>query len=313
MILLTSLTSSFSTASETSPPSPLFSSSSSPSSRLDSSSPTEALSLAALAAALAEPLVDRQAQVVAGGDAQGHARALEHLADDAAAGDALRIQRHHHQAVLAVFQRQPAVLLDVLLLQVAQQFDRLDAVRLGTARRAGRNSWTGPGRWPRAHPVLFDQHGLELDVAVARGARGLFQLGGRQHRFLHQGVVLAARALRFQALAEGHRQGFAQLLHAFHAATGGKGPPPLVVDELDHAQQLAVPRDQRRHQHLAGAVAGALVDAALELQLGREPAQLGVVVDVGDVHGLARRRDEAGHRSRRRSAAAGRGTRSGRS
>ncbi len=148
------------------------------------------------------------------------------------------------------------------------------------------------------HLQFVDQQVLDVDVAGARGAGALFQLGGRQHRLVHQGVVLAAHPLRTQALAERHRQGVAQLAHAVQVH-GGEGAAVAVVDELDHAQQLAVRRLQGRDQHRAGAVAGALVDPALELQLGRQPAQLGLVVDIGDRDHPARQRHETGHRAGR--------------
>src|SRR6185437_2375861 len=58
------------------------------------------------------------------------------------------------------------------------------------------------------------------------------------------------------------------------------------VDELQDAHQLAarVAAQDRRDEHLLGAVAGALVDRLQEGEVRRELLQLRVVVHVADVH-----------------------------
>ena len=83
----------------------------------------------------------------------------------------------------------------------------------------------------------------------------------------HQRVILAAgRLRRFEALAE--RDQRPQLAHTVQEHPG-KRSAAAVVDELDHAQQLAAfDRQQRRDQHLAGPVAGTLVDPDQEVQFG---------------------------------------------
>jgi hypothetical protein len=74
-----------------------------------------------------------------------------------------------------------------------------------------------------------------------------------------------------------------------------EGHASLVVDDLDDADQvLRLAVEDRRHQHLLGAVTGALVDLLQEAQVRIQRLQLGVVVDVPQVHGLLGERHVAG-------------------
>jgi len=241
-------------------------------------------------------LVDRLLELALRGDAVDDARLGEHVGGDARAADALWIDAQHHQPLLRVVDRQPLVLLDVLALQVLQQLHRLDAVRL--ERLVGHAEELGQRRADRRDLdlELLGQHLLDVHRLLARLARGELELPGRQHRVGDQVVVLGLDQRRLLPLAEGDRQRLRQLGDAVLGERAERHAR-LVVDDLDDADQLLVlVVDDRRHQHLLGAVAGALVHLLQEAQVGVERLQLGVVVDVADVDRALGQRDEAGDR-----------------
>src|SRR6185503_11217044 len=210
--------------------------------------------------------------------------------------DALGVEAHHDQPLLRFVDRQPLVRFHVLALQILEQVHRLDPVWL--VGLVGHAEELGERRADRRDLDLefLGQHLLDVDRFLARLARGELELARREHRVGDEVVVFGLDGRGLLALLEGDRQGLRKLDHAL-LGEHAEGRPRLVVDDLDHADQLgAAGLDDRRDQHLLGAIAGALVDLLQKAQVGVQRAQLAVVVDVLDVDHLLGERHEAGDR-----------------
>jgi hypothetical protein len=142
---------------------------------------------------------------------------------------------------------------------------------------------------------FVDQNFLDGEILPSRGAGRQLQLLRGNDGIGHQEIIFRLDGGgRLAALGKGDGQGFAQALDAL-LGDRRKRSSRLVVDDLDDAQQLAVLRvDDRRHQHLLGPVAGALVHLLQEAQGRIDRLEFGVVIDVADVHRLLGQRDMAG-------------------
>ncbi len=142
---------------------------------------------------------------------------------------------------------------------------------------------------------LVDQNFLNIEILPPRGACCQFQFLRRYDSIGNQEVVLCLDDLRrLAALGKGNRQGFAQALDTF-LGNRSERSARLVVDELDDTEQFVALRiDNRRHQHLLGAVAGALVDFLQEAQRRIDRLELGLVIDVANIHGLLGQCDMTG-------------------
>ena len=218
----------------------------------------------------------------------------KHVLHDARTLYPLRIEAQHDQPVLAVVDRHPLVLLDVLALQVFQQIRRLDAV--GFVRLVGhaeelRQCLANGGQ---LYLKLVDQHLLDIHRLLACRARGQIELSRRDHRIAHQEIVLGLDNLGFLPLPEGDGQGLCQLGHAFFHQRRERHAG-LVIDDLNDADQLFAVQ-HRRGQHLLGAVAGALVHLLQKTQVGIDRLQLGLVVAVSDVDHFLGEGDVTAHR-----------------
>ena len=132
-----------------------------------------------------------------------------------------------------------------------------------------------------------DQHFLERNALAPCRTLRQIELPGRNDGAGDQIVVLGTRhRLRLLALREGDRQGLRQALRAF-LRDRPERQILLVVDELDDAKQFAGRRiEDRRHQHLLGTIAGALVDFLQESHVRAIALQFHVIVDIVDVDGL---------------------------
>ncbi len=129
---------------------------------------------------------------------------------------------------------------------------------------------------------FVDQHFLDVDSLAAGGAGRQFEFRRREHRVGHQMVVFCFDCGNLLALAQCHRHALRQLLYAFldHRRKRGAG---LVVDDLDDADQVAAVIQNRRDQHLLGAVARALVHFLQKTQLRAEGCQFLHIIDILDV------------------------------
>ena len=245
---------------------------------------------------LAIELIDRFPELLPRRDLVEQARLREYVRRDARRADAFGIQAQDHQPFPGVVDRQPLVGLDVLALQVLQQLRGLDAVGLvRLVRHAEKLGQRGADRRD-LDLELVGQHLLDVDRLLARLPRGELELAGRKHGIRDQVVVLGLDELRLLALLERDGEGLGELVHAFLGQPAERHAG-LVVDDLDDADQLARARlHDRRHQHLLGAVAGALVDLLQEAQIGIQRAQLAIVIDVLEVDRPLRERDVAGDR-----------------
>src|ERR1019366_1146482 len=238
--------------------------------------------------------IERFLELALRGDPVDELALGKHVLHNARALNPLRIEAQHDHAFLAVVDRHPLVLLDVLPLQVFQQLHGLDAV--GFERFIGHaeefRQRLADGR--QLYLELLYQHLLDVHRLLARRARGQLELRRRYHRVAHQEVVLGLDYLGFLPLPESDRQRLRQLGHAlFHQRR--KRHAGLVVDDLDDADQLFA-FHYRRHQHLFGAVAGALVHFLQKTQVGVDRLQLAFIVDIPDVNHLLGEGDIAADR-----------------
>ena len=182
----------------------------------------------------------------------------------------------------------------------------------GLMRSALNGSYGTPKNFDSAAPIAGSLtwnssiSTVSMSIAFLRAWRDASSNSpGRQHRVGDQVVVLGLDHLRLLPLLERDRQRLRELDHAFL----GQRPERharLVVDDLDDADQLgAALLDDRRHQHLLGAVAGALVHFLQEAQVRIDRLQLGLVVAVLDVDQSCATARRSRRSSARRSAASG--------
>ncbi len=241
-------------------------------------------------------LVDRFLELFLRSDLVDDARLREHVRGDARIAHPLRVEAQHQQALLGVVDRQPLVGFDVFPLEVPQQIRGLDPVRL---ERLVADAEVLRQRLPDGRQLdleLVGQDRFHVDRFLARLARRKVELPGGQHRVGDQVVVLGLDQLRLLALAERDRQRLRQLGDAV-LGQRTEGNAGLVVDDLDDADQLvAALLEDRRHQHLLGAVAGPFVDLLQEAQVRIDGPELAFVVDVLDVDRILGQGDVARHR-----------------
>ena len=144
--------------------------------------------------------------------------------------------------------------------------------------------------------VLSHHHALYRLVLLAGQLHAASELVCTEHTIGHQPVVLRHqhavwRFSRVGPLADGCGQCFAQLHHTIHLKRP-KGMADFAVDDLEHTFEFS-PIQNGGHQHLARAVTGAAIHFFQEMQPTVNGGQLGIVVHIFDVEGLASQRNKA--------------------
>ena len=124
---------------------------------------------------------------------------------------------------------------------------------------------------------------------IARVFNNLLEFFPRDHTICYQAVKLADHfALNFfrlvHALADRGTQRFTQLGNAFHLQFAER-LITLVIDDLQNAVK-GIALHHRCDQHLAGTVAGTLVDLFQKSQRRVNLFQRGIIVDVGQINEL---------------------------
>ena len=224
------------------------------------------------------------------GDAIGKAGdAGNHLRHNARVAHGLRVHAHDDQTVGRLLQRQPALRFDELALERAMQHFRADAPGVEGLVRHGKKFRQRGANQRGRYLVAVEQQRLNRFGFKACCFKALRHLLRTDQALGHQAVVLGGLAPRqlgsfLHALADGDGQGFAELRNAINLEFA-KGLVALVVDDLQHAVQ-DVTLKNRRHQHLAGAVARALVNLFQEGQGGMNLLERLAIVDVGQIEQL---------------------------
>ena len=179
--------------------------------------------------------------------------------------------------------RQPLVRLAELALHVLQQVPGTRTrSRLKGSYGTLKNVASAAPRSGMLHLELVEQDRFQVQILAA--GRALRRARSRPTRAPHSATrsrtcCATASLAAASAAAEGDGQRLGKLRDALvhHGQKGGR----LVVDDLDHADQVARLRiEYRRDQHLLGAVAGLVSTAFRKLQMRVVGLQLRVVVDI---------------------------------
>ena len=229
------------------------------------------------------------------GDPEQQLALGKNILDDARAAHLLGVHGQDDDALGGILDGQPAVLLDILPLEVLEQIDRLGPLRrISFVRHAEELRKRRAERLQRQ--LEFGKQGvLDVDALAPRRARRQLQLLRRDDGIQHQVVVLRLDRLHLLLpMGERDGHGLAKPAQSFlgHRRKRRVG---LVVDDLHHAVQLAgAGIDDGARQNLLGAIAGALVHLAHEAQAGIDGLELLFIMGIADIHACSAHRHIAG-------------------
>ena len=143
---------------------------------------------------------------------------------------------------------------------------------------------------------LLLEHLGHVDLVDARRGDDLLHVLFGDEALVHEATKLRrlVRAGRAMLVVERDPEDLRQLLRRLLVRGRERAAAPL-VDELENAEKVFVEHDRSR-EHLLCAEAGGLVPAGVKAQVGVEAGELGGVVGIFDVRGLAREGREPGNR-----------------